>query len=246
VYHLSPRFTTGDEDSRESPARATLPRISCGERRRCLCRMPRCEVERRTANGERGWRIKGETGGGGRLFGWNRVLAGALLSRGDLILIYSRVPNKLVFAVVTSLSPFPRHCVYIYRTRWCVRRSDALIMLPSSLSFLSHPFHSGPSSISASFIFDFSVAHRQVYEGKERKRECVCMCVCLCICVCVAEVVRGSAFCSTRPISSFVLFPIVSEKRQLEKERAREGERKGEREARTTKRQSPCKNKVFS
>lgn len=56
--------------------------------------------------GERGWRIKGE-GGDGRLFGWNRVLAGALLSRGDLILIYSRVPNKLVFAVVTLLPPSP-------------------------------------------------------------------------------------------------------------------------------------------
>lgn len=49
------------------------------------------------------------------------MLAGALLSRGDLILIYSRVPNKLVFAVVTSLpppfplAPFTGVCMYTER-----------------------------------------------------------------------------------------------------------------------------------
>lgn len=52
-------------------------------------------------------------GGGGRLFGGNRVLAGTVLSRGDLILIYSRVPNKLVFAVVTSRLLFSRVCVRV-------------------------------------------------------------------------------------------------------------------------------------
>jgi len=65
--------------------------------------------------GKRGWWIKGKEEGD-RLFGWNRVLAGALLSRGDLILIYSRVPNKLVFAVVTSLSlSLSPMCVYTER-----------------------------------------------------------------------------------------------------------------------------------
>lgn len=69
------------------------------------------------------------------------MLAGTLLSRGDLILIYSRVPNKLVFAVVTSPLPRPSPpfhtcaCAYVwlYETHWCVRSSNALIMLsPSS------------------------------------------------------------------------------------------------------------------
>lgn len=140
--------------------------------------------------GERGWRIKGE-GGGSRLFGWNRVLAGALLSRGDLILIYSRVPNKLVFAVVTSLPPHPplplplRHHVCVYIPNAPVR-SQVRRAFNATLSSFG-PL--GPASAPVETILDLCLlslrlscraqTDRYTKEERERERECMCICVCV-------------------------------------------------------------------
>lgn len=78
------------------------------------------------------------------------MLAGTFLSRSDLILIYSRVPNKLVFAVVTSPLPrLPLLSVYV-----CMNR----VGYNATSSPVQHPFH--PVTIldlSSSFLF----AHRR-------------------------------------------------------------------------------------
>lgn len=145
-------------------------------------------------NGERGWRIKGGGGeGGGRLFGWNRVLTGALLSRGDLILIYSRVPNKLVFAVVTSLPPFPRHRVRIY-----TERIGAFASRRAYNATLSSFGSLGPTPAPVRTILDLCLfplrlscrAQTDRYTRK-REREKKKMYVCVCVCVYACESLRS-------------------------------------------------------